>query len=336
MKTIKKISMLFIATFVLASCSNDDEAVPKEVPNPLSSIVEIAQNTPDLSTLVAAIKKTDLVAKLSNSGPFTVMAPTNDAFNKFLSDNGYNNLDEVPTEALKEILFNHIIRGSAINSDDLSGKTGYETTEANGPKTTKDKDTKLSLFYNGMSGVVFNNVSTVTTPDVEARNGIVHIVDAVIGLPTLATFATSNPVLSNLVDALVAADSQTPSPMLIPTLANANGNSLTVFTPTNDAFVALLAELPADSISDILPSTLQAVIEAHILTGNVTSDELIDDGEDEAVIYSTLNGEISINKETLVITDPNNRETSIVASLVNIQAINGVAHVIDRVILPTL
>lgn len=82
MKTLKKLSLLFLATFVLWSCSDDDDAsTPMTTPTPTTlNIVETAQATASLSSLVAAVVEADLAITLSGPGPFTVLAPTNEAF----------------------------------------------------------------------------------------------------------------------------------------------------------------------------------------------------------------------------------------------------------------
>ncbi len=329
MKTIKRLSTLFLATFVLASCSLDDDTAPTNPPvdPPTLNIVETAQGAADLSVLVEAVIKADLVDTLSGAGPFTVLAPTNAAFGQFLMDNGFASLDEVPDEVLRQILLNHVISGE-VPSSALIGSAGYASTNADGPENTK-----LSLYFDGTANnVVFNGGSNVTIVDIGATNGIVHIVNAVIGLPTLATFATTNPALTSLVAALGSADSQMPSPMLTATLANPTAGPLTVFTPTNDAFTSLLMELGVADLSEIDPATVEAVLGIHIIAGaNVTSDELMTGS------VTTLGGSditIEIDSGSPTITDPNNRVTNIVTELTNIQAINGVAHVVDQVIRP--
>ena len=190
MKNVLKLNkLLFLLTlsFFIISCDNDDndtQPVPEEL-----TIVETAAATPELSILVEALTAADgdLLTTLSG-GNFTVLAPTNDAFAGFLSANGFASLDEVPTDVLSNILLNHVITGSVMSTDLASAGSGYTTTNA----TNMDGD-NLSLYFTTSSGVEFNGQSSVVLADVPASNGIVHVVDAVIGLPTVVTFATSNP-----------------------------------------------------------------------------------------------------------------------------------------------
>src|SRR5690606_22063201 len=170
-------------------------------------------------------------AVLSGQGNFTVFAPNNAAFNAFLSANGFSDLNEVPTDLLREILLNHVVEG--INtSADLS--TGYITSLGTGASSTQN----LSLFINTASGVEVNGVSEVTQADITVDNGVIHAVDAVIGLPNITTQALANPQFSILVDALIAASDTNTN--YVDILSGSAGAPFTVFAPTNDSFVALL------------------------------------------------------------------------------------------------
>ncbi|MGC1631832.1 MAG: fasciclin domain-containing protein [Gelidibacter sp.] len=318
-KTLKILPLLLLMVGFQSCSDDDDNTMPQQM-----DIVETAMASPDLSSLVAALKAADgnLVNVLSGQGPFTVLAPTNAAFTKFLADNGYAKLSDVPTDVLSQILLNHVISGKVSSSELTTAKSGYAKTNATGPGGKN-----LSLYFNTTDDVKFNGVSKVTKADIAASNGTIHIVDAVIGLPTIVDFALANPELTSLVAALQSADSQTPSPNLIPTLAG-NAGPYTVFAPTNAAFASLLTELKVGSLGDIPPATVQAVLLEHVISGNITSDKL-PTGE-----VSTLGGKVIINAAKLTITDLNERVSNIIPSLVDIQAVNGVVHAIDKVILP--
>lgn len=327
MKIISKISMLLpllLLVIGFQSCSSDDDnTMPQQ-----KDIVETAMSSPQLTSLVAALKAADgnLVNVLKGEGPFTVLAPTNDAFQKFLTANGFASLSDVPTDVLSQILLNHVISAKFTSSDLTTAGSGYTNTNATGPGGKH-----LSLYFNTSKGVKFNGVSTVTSADIDASNGTVHIVDAIIGLPTIVDFALANPDLSSLVAALQSADSQDPSPELIPTLAGPANGPFTVFAPTNDAFAALLMELDPSgntTLGSVDPATVGAILTYHVVSGNVTSDKI------PTGAVATLGGEIMINAADLTITDPNGRVSKILAPLVDIQGVNGVVHAIDKVILP--
>ncbi|AXO79879.1 fasciclin domain-containing protein [Olleya aquimaris] len=321
MKTIKKLSLLFLATFAFVSCSDDDDA--QQMQEQQLNIVETAQATPSLSILVEAAVQVGLVDALSASGDKTVLAPTNDAFTAFLDAKGFASLEEVPDEVLTQILLNHVIDGSNIMSSDLAGSTGYTTTLASGPNNTN-----LSLFWDGTSGVTFNGTSDVALADINTSNGIVHVVDAVIDLPTIATFATSNPNLTNLVAALQYADSGMPTVPYITTVSDAEAGPFTVFAPTDAAFGDLLVELNATALTDLDTATVDAVLTYHIVTANVQSSMLASGP------VTTLGGDITADATAFTLTDANDRVSNIITSLVDIQATNGVVHAIDQVILP--
>jgi uncharacterized surface protein with fasciclin (FAS1) repeats len=320
----KKLSFLFLGLVLVSSCSDDNEMAPEIISEPLN-IVQTAQSVNDLSILVEAVVQAGLVDALSAVGDKTVLAPTNAAFTAFLTAKGFNSLADVPNDVLTQILLNHVISGSNIASAALAGNTGYTNTLADGPNSTK-----LSLYFDGTSDVTFNGSSTVVIPDVETSNGIVHVVDAVIDLPTIATFATTNPELSILVDALVYADSGEPTVPYIETVSSGTAGPFTVFAPTNGAFVSLLAELEVSALTDIPSSTVNAVLLNHIVNANVQSSQLT------SGTVVTLGGDITADATAFTLTDANNRISNIVTTLVNIQGINGVVHVIDKVILPAL
>src|SRR5690606_30932688 len=119
---------------------------------------------------------------LKGDGPFTVFAPDNAAFSEFLSANGFANLDAVPVPVLKQILLNHVVSG-AVKSTDLT--TGYIQTLA----TATPNNLNMSMFVNTSGGVKLNGISSVTAADNILDNGVVHLVNKVIGLPTIVTFA---------------------------------------------------------------------------------------------------------------------------------------------------
>ena len=318
--------ILLTAAIIFSACSDDDEnSTP--TPDPLN-IVETAQTTEDLSSLVAALQAADgdLVNVLSG-GEFTVLAPTNAAFDNFLADNGFANLSEVPTDVLANILLNHVISGTVLSTALTDAGAGYTTTNA----TNEDGD-NLSLYFNTTTGVTFNGTSSVAQADVEATNGVVHIVDQVIGLPTIATFATVDPTFETLVAALTRPDLEVPFVTILSTTDPTYGIPLTTFAPTNEAFGDLLVEIGADDLSQIDVNLLTAVLLTHVVAqANVRAEDLAQDLPVVTLSEETLTVDLT-NGPQLV--DPNGRVANIIAN--NVQAINGVVHVIDKVVLPLL
>jgi uncharacterized surface protein with fasciclin (FAS1) repeats len=324
MKILLKLqSVLFLSIFSLfiISCDNEDsdQVVPEEL-----TIVETASATPELSNLVAALTAADgdLVNILSG-GNFTVLAPNNTAFELFLSDNGFASLEEVPTDLLANILLNHVITGSVGSTDLVASGSGYTTTNA----TNMDGD-NLSMYFTTSEGVVFNGGSNVIAADIPASNGVIHVVDAVIALPTVVTFATSNPVFETLVTALTREDLNTD---YVSVLSGETNAPFTVFAPTNDAFISLLSELGASSLNDIDTATLTATLNTHVVAeANVRANDLT-----QGMQINTLGDGLTVSLDAgPQLIDSNDRVAGIIA--VDVQAYNGVVHVIDNVVLPQL
>ena len=314
----KIIPILLISLTTLQSCNNNDDDNVEDV----STIVNLAVDSADLTSLVAALDRANLVSALNGEGPFTVLAPTNDAFAAFLSANNFNSLEEVPVDILTKVLLNHVISGSLISTD-LS--TGYANTLA----TSAASQTPLSIYVDTSNGVRFNGVSSVSAADILAVNGVIHKVDAVIGLPNIVTFATADPNFSTLVSALTRSDLTTDFVGVLSTDSATAPAPFTVFAPINDAFNRLLIELDLASLSEIDEPTLDIVLKYHVVGGaNVLDSNLTDN-----LTVSTLSGDITADiTGGARLTDPTGRVSDIIAT--NVQANNGVIHAINKVILP--
>ncbi|WP_439183692.1 fasciclin domain-containing protein [Carboxylicivirga taeanensis] len=267
---------------------------------------------PSFGNLTYALFKTRLFSTVVRN-QLTVFAPTDEAFKKLFAQIGVRSIREVPVEQLRAILLYHVIEGK-VKSDQLTN--GFVPT-LNGAAVEVNLD----------NGVMINNAN-VQYADIRALNGIIHIIDEVLLPPTqnLVEIAQGNEAFSILVQAVIKAN-------LAETLAT--GGPYTVFAPTDDAFVALLNELGPEfnSLDDIPVELLTQVLLYHVVDGRVYSSDL----PAEPLSVTTLQGEaFSIDVTVPSITDVNSREAGLVGSLLNIQGTNGVIHVIDRVILPTL
>ncbi len=130
----------------------------------MANIVDTAVNAGSFSTLVAAIKAANLVDTLKGKGPFTVFAPTDEAFAKLPEGTVDNLLKDIPL--LKKILTYHVVSGKVMAAD---------VTKLKSAKTVEGSDIKIDAS----KGVKING-STVTTPDVAADNGVIHIIDTVL------------------------------------------------------------------------------------------------------------------------------------------------------------
>lgn len=324
MKRFPNLAKFTTALFLFISftaCSDDDDAmVPVVVET--NTIADFVASNDDYSSLAAALEVTGLTSTLDGTDRYTVFAPDNDAFAAFLDDNGFASLNEVPTDLLTQVLLNHVQIGELMAAD-LS--TGYIPSMATGGASEEN----LSMYINTEDGVMINGVATVTTANVEVDNGVIHAVDAVIGLPTIVTFALADPTFDTLVAALTREEdypfvgvlSQTESPA-----------PFTVFAPTNNAFMALLEELDVDSLGDIPADVLASALSYHVVAGaNVRSSDLTNPMEVNTLAEQSFTINIG---DSAVITDANGRTSTIIAT--DVQANNGVIHVIDTVVLPAM
>ncbi|WP_055443720.1 fasciclin domain-containing protein [Lacinutrix himadriensis] len=322
-----KTKFFFIALFSLSllttSCSNDDDSNNSN-PTPTPNIVELAQATPDLSSLVAALTRADgdLVTVLSGNGPYTVLAPTNAAFTAFLSANGFASLEDVPTDVLSQVLLNHVIMADVSSSDLVTMGSGYTSGSASGPDGLN-----ISIYFDASGSVMFNNVATVTTADADASNGTVHIIDAVLGLPSVVDHAVANPAFSNLVAALGAADGD-----LVNVLSGTG--PFTVLAPDDAAFSTFLNGTPLGNVDT---AVLSQILLNHVIIGStVTSTTLVDAGAGYentgasgpggnalSLYYNTSNGVIFNGISTVTQAD--------------VVGTNGIIHAVDTVIdIPTV
>ena len=316
-----KLSLVLFMSFSFISCDVDDNE--SYSPPPLSTITEFAASNSDLSNLAAALSAADgNLLSLLNGGNYTLLAPNNWAFEVWLGNNGYTSIDEVPTDILKNVLLNHVISGTVRSSDLAATGSGYTSTNA----TNTDGDF-LSMYFSTNNGVVFNGVTTVLNPDIAASNGVVHVVDLLIELPTVVTFATTNPGFETLVTALTRDDLSEDFVSILSTTTEPA--PFTVFAPTNEAFSSLFSERGVESLNDIDTAILESTLGTHVVAeANVRFEDLSD-----GMIITTIGDDLTISVGTgPLLVDLNGRTANIIA--VDIQAYNGVIHVIDNVMLP--
>jgi len=276
------------------------------------TIVDLAVATPELSTLVTALKAADLVATLSGNGPFTVFAPTNKAFEALPNGVLANLLKPENKAELVDLLTYHVDSGRFL-AKDLMDMQMITTVEG------KNATVRVS------GGTVLINTAKVIAADNLATNGVVHIVDAVL-MPsdapkppapkTIVDLAVATPELSTLVAALKAAD-------LVGTLASKG--PFTVFAPTNKAFAAL----PPGTLTNLLKPENKAQL-VDLLTYHVDSGRLLAKDLMDMQMITTVEGKkvtVRVFGSTILINDAR------VTAADNL-ATNGVVHIIDAVLHP--
>jgi uncharacterized surface protein with fasciclin (FAS1) repeats len=276
------------------------------------NIVEVAAADGRFTTLLAAAEAAGLADTLSNEGPWTVFAPTDDAFTAAFEALGITADDLLAdTETLTDILLYHV----TVDGLDAAAVTGREFLPmANGdlaPITVSD------------AGAFIGDAQIIIT-DLETSNGIIHVIDAVLlppadeaaaSLPTIAAIASGDDRFETLTAALTEAG-------LVDTLNSAG--TFTVFAPTDDAFAALPAGLldtlladPQGQLTDIL---LYHVSGSKLESGQVVELQTIETLNGQSVTVELTDAGVMINDANIVITD--------------IEASNGVIHVIDGVLVP--
>jgi len=276
----------------------DAVMLPPEKP----SIVDIATGDANFSTLVTALTAADLVTTLQGEGPFTVFAPTNAAFDALPAGTLDALLADIP--ALTNILTYHVASGS-YDADAVTALTELMMLNGDDAAITVD------------NGMVMIAGATISMTNIEASNGMVHVLDAVMlppEAPSIVDIATGDDNFSTLVAALTAAD-------LVTTLQG--DGPFTVFAPTNAAFDALPAGTVDALLNDI--PTLTDILTYHVVSGTVDSAQAL-----ASVLATTLQGsDVKVTSDGTDVFINNAKVT-----MANIEASNGMVHVIDAVLLP--
>jgi transforming growth factor-beta-induced protein len=264
-----------------------DAAVPAK-----KTIVEIAAGDSRFTSLVAAVKKAGLVEALSAAGPLTVFAPTDQAFAAALATLG-KTLDQLSADDLKPILTYHVI-GSSVKSTDLKA----------GPVKMLSG---ISAFVSTSGGAKINGANVVSA-DIEASNGVIHVIDKVILPPNLVEAATLAGDFSTLLGAATSAG-------LAETLAKPDAN-LTVFAPNNAAFAKLSSVPSGDALKNVLLY--------HVVSGKVLSTDLKGGAVPTLLTGKSITVDLSAGVKI--------NDAKVIGA--DVVTTNGVIHVIDTVLIP--
>ena len=266
-------------------------------------IVETAQDAGDFSTLLAAAEEAGLVDDLKGEGPLTVFAPNDEAFNQFLEETGLTAEELLGDPRLGNILKYHVVPGEVMSTDLEDGMSAG----------TLLSPQEINISIN--DGVFLNDDIQVIAPDIEASNGVIHVIDGVLWPADIVETAVASG-FDTLVTAVETAD-------LVEAL---QGPGLfTVFAPINEAFDAL----PSGVLEELLdnPEDLADVLLFHVVSGQVMAETVVglDGQEVETLLGETIevtieDGEVFLGQSRVTRTD--------------IQTLNGVIHVIDLVLVP--
>ena len=304
MKRITALLTAIVVAVAVTACS------PAQVEE-LESIAEIAAGDAQFSTLVAALTEAELVDTFADAdaGPFTVFAPTNAAFTQFLTDAGLTADQLLASPDLGDILRYHVLDGEFLAAAVIAAAPFAAPTLLAGAS--------IDVAVVGTDVLLDCRVNVVTT-DIEASNGVIHVIDYVLDPNaadlTIAEIAACDDAFSSLVAALTDAD-------LVDTFADADAGPFTVFAPTNTAFDAIAAVLPTLTDDELLE-----ILQLHVIAGEVSSTDAT-----AAFSARSLGGEL-----LYFIADGADLRVDNVAlvTAADVQASNGVIHVIDAVLLP--
>ena len=304
-------------------------AIPLTAEDSDLSIAETAASIPDgFSTLTLALVSSDLAKTLNNDGDFTVFAPTNAAFDaaaEALLGGGATGPELVlalDKDTLTDILLYHVVPGKLLSGDVLAATT---FTTALGDDIGRDEFTIV-----GGQGSAGNLV--LEAIDIHASNGVIHVIDGVL-LPPVKTdpvsiyqTAAGNPAFTSLVAAIDKAG--------LKYILDSDSWNLTVFAPVNDAFdAAARAALNdenatgEDLVNALSTWQLRRILLNHVVWGEYFSEDVLK----RNVFYTFAWGRL--HRDGLTLTSRNG-EGTLIPELIDIDATNGVIHVIDGVLLP--
>ena len=323
-----------VLALILAACASPGTSTPAptampeptNMPEPTAApteepasqtIVDIAASDGRFETLVTAVQAADLAETLNSKGPFTVFAPTDDAFAALPEGTLDTLLMPENKQQLTDILLYHVVPGN-VTAADVAGMDGQMVeTALEGEQIDISAD---------MGSVYLNEDVQVIVTDIEASNGVIHVIDAVLmpssdeaatGQMDIVDTAIADGRFTTLVAAVEAAE-------LVDTLKGEG--PFTVFAPTDDAFAAL----PEGTVETLLmPENKQQLTDIllyHVVSGNVMAADVVGMtsaptvlGQDIAI--TAEDGKVFLNENVEVI-------------ITDIKASNGVIHVIDAVLLP--
>ena len=280
---------------------------------PAADIIDTAAAAGNFTLLAAALEAGGLTDVLRGEGPFTVFAPSDEAITASLEALGVSADDFLARADLQQILLYHVISGAAVASTDLEAAQVVSTAAT----VSADNDTALSAVVTAGETVSINGAATVTTADITASNGVIHVIDSVLLPATIVDLAVAYPDFDTLVAAAVAAE-------LVDTLNSAG--PFTVFAPTDEAFVAAITALETTAEELLARDDLAGILTYHAVAGAVLAGDL---AAGEQAVASVAGPEltITVSEEGVTVNEANVVMTDIVGT-------NGVVHVIDAVLLP--
>ena len=281
-----------------------------------TDVVQTAIDNGGFTKLAGALTTAELIPTLKGAGPFTVFAPTDAAFTALGDISGLTKADLTP------ILTYHVLASKTLAADVVKANgTRVGTVLSASGGANADKKVKVTVA-NGK--VLLDYAVNVSTTDIIATNGVVHVIDNVLSPLDIVEKAVATSALSTLVTAVTAAELGA---------ALKGDGPLTVFAPTNDAFSALPPALLAALLDPVNKAKLQQVLKYHVLPAAVPAVEVLAlNGKDTPV--ATLEGlkiKISVTGGNVFLDAPT---TNAQVTATNIFTRNGVVHTLNKVLVP--
>lgn len=268
------------------------------------TITDVVVNSPDHNTLEAAVLAAGLAGTLSGPGPFTVFAPTDAAFDALGSATVSALLDD-PSGALTNVLLQHVVTGVADGSNIFDGMRLRNLAEE-------------EITISTAGGLTVDGIN-ISVADIKTSNGVVHVIDAVINKPaSVVDIIVNSPDHTTLETAVLAAG-------LEGVLAEP-GAIYTVFAPTDAAFSALDPALLNAALADP-QGLLTTVLLNHVMPGYLEASRIsnglgVGNPNGDNLFFAINGSEVSVNGARIIVTD--------------IEAQNGIVHVIDAVMIPNI
>lgn len=294
----------------VAVACNDDNDITDPDPDDPATIAELVSDDENFATLEAALEAADLLDALDDEdATFTVFAPDDDGFEPINVDALLDDPD-----ALVEVLGYHVIPDAAVGSDELEDGDTFETLS--GDNVTVELDDDGSVRIEG---------STVTTADVEATNGVIHVLDRTLlgnqDLADVTRFVSATGTLHQLLE-----EAGLDGPL-------GTADSVTVFGPDNEAI-----DDAEDLVEDLSEEELLEVLQYHVFPeGLVTSRELLtilDQEEGETELEMLQGDALTLTLQNEADVALNEDQAELRSGLLDFHGSNGVLHVIDGVLLP--
>ncbi len=309
MRTHSQLAILltFFLSVTISACLPDAPTGP--------TLWEVITETPEYSTFVTALEITNFDDELIDGFTYTLFVPTNDAFNKWFQANNYTGIEDIPWQELRYLMRYHMVLGEV---DITINPAGYLTTLC---PANPDSIGLVMFIESTGSTVELNDTVTVNRFNIEARNGFINELEAVLDMPTVLQLIRSNSTFSRFGEAVEKGG-------LVSRLQSLSTES-TILLPTNSALDEFLSDQNVNDLDDLSSNEIKQLVKTHILPQNLIFQEVIDASNagyvnmegNEVRVTSFQDGQMII-------------ENTIGVPRYDIQGRNGVIHVISGVIDP--